>query len=104
MPVIDPQAFPEWCRAGGVDHREACLDAFAAVVALEEGEPTDDLDDIAVIGTAPREKVEANSMRFSISVRSLDVEAGWLVALVPSMYGKFVAALAYCLTVLGRDS
>ena len=104
MPVIDPQAFTEWCRAGGADHSEASLDAFAALVALEEGERTGDLDDIAEIGTAPREEGEANSMQISIGVRSLDDEADWLVALDPSTKAKFLAALAYCLTVLGRDS
>jgi hypothetical protein len=43
-------------------------------------------------------------MEISISVGSLDDEADWLVALDPSTKAKFLAALAYCLTELGRDS
>jgi len=43
-------------------------------------------------------------MEISMIVGSLDDEADWLAALDPSTKAKFLAALAYCLTELGRDS
>src|SRR5262249_2600189 len=85
-------------------HSESSLNTFAVCVALEEGERTDDLDEITEIGTAPNPAGRAKSMEISIDVGSLDDEADWLVALDPSTKGKFLAALAYCLTDLGRHS
>jgi len=104
MPVIDSQAFTAWCRKGGVDPDQSSLNAFAVIVALEEGESTGGLDNIDEIGTAPSQAGGPRPMEISISVGSLDDEADWLVALDPSTKAKFLAALAYCLTVLGRDS